>query len=307
MEIQAHRRRRSWQQLVGPPCMVLAALSVGISHVTLATAATTPDQPVGMVDQPCPPPLELPSSAHDLLVELFMDPRTLTSADFERLMKDTQFAEFNRENQSRSRQDWAGLCRFRSQNDSAAAAAERPRVVFMGDSITENWKIGDPELFEHGVLNRGISGQTTPQMLVRFRSDVIALKPRAVHILAGTNDIAGNTGPNRPQDFKNNVMSMAELARAHGIRVVLASIPPAAGFSWRPQLHPATQIQELNRWLRDYASRNGFDYIDYYSVLVGANGEFKPALSNDGVHPNREGYRLMRKQVARKIGVSEPR
>jgi len=260
-----------------------------------------------MVEHPCPPPLELPGSARDLLVELFMDPRTLTSADFERLMKDPQFAQFNRENQTRSRQDWAGLCRFRSQDDSAAAAAERPRVVFMGDSITENWTMGDPELFEHGVVNRGISGQTTPQMLVRFRNDVIALKPRIVHILAGTNDIAGNTGPASPQDFKNNVMSMAELARAHGIRVVLGSIPPAAAFNWRPQLHPALQIQELNRWLRDYASRNGFDYIDYYSVLAGPNGEFKPELSNDGVHPNRDGYRLMRKQVARKIGVSEPR
>jgi lysophospholipase L1-like esterase len=258
-----------------------------------------------MVEQPCPPPLELPSSARDLLVELFMDPRKLTTADLERLLKDTQFAQFNRENQSRSRQDWARLCRFRSENDSAAAAPERPRVVFMGDSITENWKMGDPELFEHGVLNRGISGQTTPQMLVRFRSDVIALKPRMVHILAGTNDLAGNTGPNRPQDFKDNIMSMAELARAHGIRVVLASIPPAASFNWRPQLHPASQIQELNRWLRDYASRNGFDYIDYYSVLAAPDGDFKPGLSNDGVHPNREGYRLMRKQAARKLGVSE--
>jgi lysophospholipase L1-like esterase len=260
-----------------------------------------------MVEQPCPPPLEMPGSARDLLVKLFMEPRTLTSSDFEQLMKDTQFAQFNRENQSRSRQDWAGLCRFRAEDDSAVAAAERPRVVFMGDSITENWKMGDPEMFEHGVLNRGISGQTTPQMLVRFRNDVIALKPRIVHILAGTNDIAGNTGPSRPQDFKDNIMSMSELARAHGIRVVLASIPPAAGFNWRPQVHPVAQIQELNRWLREYASRNGFDYVDYYSVLVGPNGEFRSELSNDGVHPNREGYRLMRKQIARKIGVRESR
>jgi lysophospholipase L1-like esterase len=236
-----------------------------------------------------------------------MDPRRLTSADFDRLMKDTQFTEFSRENQSRSRQDWAGLCRFRSANDSAVAAAERPRVVFMGDSITENWGMGDPELFEHGVLDRGISGQTTPQMLVRFRGDVIALKPRMVHILAGTNDLAGNTGPNRPQDFKDNIMSMAELARAHGIRVILASIPPAASFNWRPQLRPVSQILDLNRWLREYAARNGFDYIDYYSVLAGPNGEFKPELSNDGVHPNRDGYRLMRKRVARRIGVDEPR
>lgn len=284
-------------------CCATLVLSVSVAQD--APSPPSSAQPVGMVEQPCPAPIELPSSARELLVELFMEPRRLTGADFERLMKDSQFAEFNRENQLRSRQDWAGLCRFRAQNDSAAAAAERPRVVFMGDSITENWKMGDPGLFEHGVLNRGISGQTTPQMLVRFREDVIALKPRMVHILAGTNDVAGNTGPNRPQDFKDNIMSMAELARAHGIRVILASIPPAAGFNWRPQIHPVGQIQELNHWLRDYASRSGFDYIDYYSVLVGPNGEFKSELSNDGVHPNKEGYRLMRKLVARKIGVGE--
>ena len=296
---------------VMPIVTVVTVLWATLSSASFAqnpgTSPHPPGQTVGMVEHPCPPTLEMPSSAHDLLVELFMNPHTLTSADFDRLMKDPQFAEFNRESQSRSQHDWPGLCRFRSENDSAATAAERPRVVFMGDSITENWKLGDPGLFEQGILNRGISGQTTPQMLVRLRSDVIALKPRIVHILAGTNDVAGNTGPNRPQDFKDNIMTMAELARAHGIRVVLASIPPAASFNWRPQLHPAGQIQELNRWLRDYASRNKFDYVDYYSVLVGPNGGFKPELSNDGVHPNREGYRLMRKQVAQKIGLTEPR
>jgi lysophospholipase L1-like esterase len=282
-------------------------LTSSVSFAEDAGNSHSSEEPVGMVEQPCPPPLEVPGSVRNLLVELFMEPRTLTSADFERLMKDPQFSKLNRENQSRSRQDWAGLCRFRSANDSAAATAERPRVVFMGDSITENWGMGDPELFGHQVLNRGISGQTTPQMLVRFRSDVIALKPRFVHILAGTNDLAGNTGPNRPQDFKDNIMSMAELARAHGIHVILASIPPVASFNWRPQLHPVSRAQELNRWLREYASRNGFDYIDYYSVLAGPHGEFKSELSNDGVHPNRDGYRLMRKLVARKIGVGEPR
>ena len=289
---------------------LVAAWAILVSSVSVGqnagpSAAST--QPLAMVEQPCPPPLELPTSARKLLVDLFIDPRTLTSTDIDRLTKDAQFAEFNRENQTRARQDWAGLCRFRAANDSAAAAAERPTVVFMGDSITENWGVGDPELFEHGVLNRGISGQTTPQMLVRFRSDVIALKPRTVHILAGTNDVAGNTGPTRPQDFKNNIMSMGELARAHGIRVILASIPPTASFNWRPQLRPAPQIQDLNQWLREYASRNGFDYIDYYPVLAGPNGEFKPELSNDGVHPNREGYRLMRKLVEQKIAGGKSR
>ncbi len=282
-------------------------LAASVAFAQDAGSLRTPEQPVGMVEQPCPPTLSPPPSVRNLLIELFIDPRKLTSADFDRLMKDREFAEFNQASQLRARQDWAGLCRFRSANDSAATAPERPRVVFMGDSITENWGMGDPELFEHGVLNRGISGQTTPQMLMRFQGDVIALKPRTVHILAGTNDVAGNTGPNRPQDFKDNIMSMAELARAHGIHVILGSIPPAASFNWRPQLKPVPRIRELNQWLREYASQNRFDYVDYYSVLAGPSGEFKPELSNDGVHPNRTGYRLMRKLVEQKISSGKPR
>jgi len=282
-----------------------AILAASVASAQDAGSPRPPDPPAGMVEQPCLPTLMPPASVRSLLIELFIDPRKLTSADFDRLMKDREFAEFNQASQLRARQDWAGSCRFRSANDSAAGAS--PRVVFMGDSITENWGMADPGLFEHGALNRGISGQTTPQMLVRFRSDVIALEPRIVHILAGTNDVAGNTGPNRPQDFKNNIMSMAELARAHGMHVILGSIPPAASFNWRPQLKPVPRIRELNQWLREYASRNGLDYVDYYSVLAGPNGELKPELSNDGVHPNRSGYRLMRKLVEQKISSGKPR
>jgi lysophospholipase L1-like esterase len=292
------------------PSPWLARLAILVSSTALAQGgggSNASAQPIGMVERPCPPAIAMPAPVRNLLVELFIEPRKLTNADFDRLTQDAQFAEFNRENLSRTRQDWAGLCRFRSANDSAAAAPERPRVVFMGDSITENWGMGDPNLFAHGVVNRGISGQTTPQMLVRFRSDVIALEPRIVHILAGTNDVAGNTGPSRAQDFENNIMSMAELARAHGIRVILASIPPAAGFNWRPQVRPVSRIRELNRWLREYASQNGFDYVDYYSVLAGPGGELKAELSNDGVHPNRDGYRLMRKLVEQKIAAGDPR
>ena len=259
------------------------------------------EQPVGMVAEPCPPPLALPPGAHDLLVELFVEPRRLTGADLERLNRNPQFLEFIKTNRERAAQDWAGLCHYRAANMSASAAAVAPRVVFMGDSITENWALADPHMFERGILNRGISGQTTPQMLVRFREDVIALRPRVVHILAGTNDVAGNTGPSRPQDFKNNIMSMVELARAHGIHVVLGSVPPTATFNWRPQVHPVPQIRELNQWLRDYAAHNGCEFIDYYTALVGAAGEFKPELGNDGVHPNRDGYRIMRALVEKHL------
>ncbi len=260
-----------------------------------------PGPPLAMVEEPCPPPLAPPPAIHDLLVELFVEPRKLTGADLERLTKNPQFVEFSNASRLRAAGDWAGLCRYRAANEIAAAQAVPPRVVFMGDSITENWGLADPKLFERGVLNRGISGQTTPQMLVRFREDVIALKPKVVHILAGTNDVAGNTGPNRPQDFKNNISSMVELARAHGIHVILASIPPTAKFNWRPELNPVPQIRELNEWLRDYAAHTGCDFIDYYPTLAGTMGELRPDLGNDGVHPNRDGYRLMRALVEKHL------
>ena len=171
----------------------------------------------------------------------------------------------------------------------------------MGDSITENWNLADPRLFDRGVLNRGISGQTSEQMLVRFPSDVVALKPRIVLILAGTNDIAGNTGPTSPEYFKNDIMAMIAIARANAIEPVLCSIPPTAAFSWRPQVKPKPWIKQLNAWLRIYASDNHLRYIDYYSLLAGPSGEFRADLSNDGVHPNRSGYSLMRALVQKEI------
>jgi lysophospholipase L1-like esterase len=171
----------------------------------------------------------------------------------------------------------------------------------MGDSITENWALADPQFFARGIVNRGISGQTTPQMLVRFRADVIDLKPQVVHIMAGTNDVAGNTGPTTAQDVKNNIVSMVELARANAIRVVLGSIPPAAAFKWRPEVDPVPQIDALNTWLREYAAQNRLEYIDYHAALAGPSGELRAELGNDGVHPNRDGYRIMRTLLEQKI------
>ena len=257
--------------------------------------------PVGIVEQPCPPTGTLSAGTRDLLDDLFMKPRRLVPADFERLMKDPGFGSFVEANRKLGLQDWPGLCRYRASNADLRARGESSRIVFIGDSITENWALADPRFFERGVVNRGIGGQTTPQMLLRFRADVIALKPQAVHIMAGTNDVAGNTGPTTEQDVKNNVISMAELARANGIRVVLASIPPAATFNWRPQLDPVPQINALNAWLREYATQNRFEYIDYHAALAGSSGELKAELGNDGVHPNRDGYRIMRKLVEEKL------
>jgi lysophospholipase L1-like esterase len=263
--------------------------------------------PVGIVSEPCPPPATLTPAARELLVDVFIEPRRLTPADFERLGKNADLNRYNEANRRLALQDWPGLCRFRAANAGVLKAAQPPRVVFMGDSITENWALADPQLFERGIVNRGISGQTTPQMLLRFRADVLALKPQVVHILAGTNDVAGNTGPTTAQDFENNIESMVTLARQQGIRVVLGSIPPAKAFFWRPGIDPVPQINALDAWLRAYAAQNGVAYVDYYAALAGSNGELKADLSNDGVHPNREGYRLMRALAEAAIASSNTR
>jgi lysophospholipase L1-like esterase len=287
------------------PCLIaLIALSSAPSSLAQEVKGdATPEAQVGIVQQPCASPLALPPNVRELLVELFIEPRKLANADLERLLSNDQFKVFLNESNKRAAQDWPGLCRYRAANQAVLSGSAPRRLVFMGDSITENWELADPGFFQNGFLNRGISGQTTPQMLVRFRSDVIALGPEAVHIVAGTNDVAGNTGPTRAQDYKDNMMSMAELARAHGIRVILGSIPPAATFNWRPKLAPAPRIRELNAWIRDYADRNGFDYIDYHAELVGADGELSAALGNDGVHPNRAGYRVMRGLLEEKLAT----
>lgn len=280
------------------PCAALVVMS---GHAQDLGGQQSGNQPVGMVQQPCPPALELPAAARDLLTELFLEPRKLTPADFDRLTNNPQFRQFSEANRLRAANDWAGLCRYRAANASASSASPGPIVVFMGDSITENWAIDDPAFFDHGIVGRGISGQTTAQMLVRFQSDVIALRPRTVHILGGTNDIAGNTGPTSAQDYENNMMSMVEIARAHQIRVILGSIPPTAGFNWRPEVDPKPWIRQLNAWLRAYAARSQVEFIDYYSILAGPSGELRADLSNDGVHPNRSGYRLMRARVEKEI------
>jgi lysophospholipase L1-like esterase len=188
--------------------------------------------------------------------------------------------------------DWAQLCRY--HRDNAALRGQPVSVVFMGDSITDGWIQGDPDFFKEGRVDRGIGGQTTPQMLVRFREDVIALKPKAVHIMAGTNDIAGNTGAATMETVLGNIQGMAELARANGIKVILASVPPAASFPWSPDKRPAPQIAAMNAWIKRYAEAQGFTYVDYHPVLASADGAMKPGLATDGVHPTPAGYAAMR-------------
>jgi lysophospholipase L1-like esterase len=190
--------------------------------------------------------------------------------------------------------DWAWLGRYRADNEKLLASGARVDVVFLGDSITQGWVDADPDFFARGNVGRGISAQTTPQLLVRMHADVVALKPRVVHIMAGTNDIAHNTGPMSAQDSKNNVMAMCEIARAHKIRVVLGSVPPASKYWWKPEAKPKEEAGELNAWLRGYAKEIGAKYADYASAFADAQGNVKLELARDEVHPTREGYAIMR-------------
>jgi lysophospholipase L1-like esterase len=192
-------------------------------------------------------------------------------------------------------QDWPYLNRYQTENDklSPLKLGEK-RIVFMGDSITELWSVVHPSFFsEKSYINRGIGGQTSPQMLVRFRADVIALKPSVVVLLAGANDIAQNTGPSTLEMIANNIISMVELAKANHIKVILCSILPAIDFPWRKGLQPAEKIVTLNKMILEYADANDILYLDYYSVMVDEQKGFKSMYSEDGVHPNKAGYEVM--------------
>lgn len=192
-------------------------------------------------------------------------------------------------------QDWPGFYRYRSDNEKVGLPAPGVhRVVFMGNSITDGWSNARPDFFAgKPYVNRGISGQTTPQMLVRFRADVIKLKPAVVVILAGTNDIAGNTGPVTLEMIEDNIISMAQLAKANGIKVVLCSVLPVLDYPWKPGLEPADKIIALNALLKSDAEKLGLFYVDYFSAMVDSQKGLKAEYSGDGVHPNDAGYNVM--------------
>jgi len=191
--------------------------------------------------------------------------------------------------------DWPNLARYRDANRSLPpASASEPRVVFMGDSITELWDRDSGKFFaSKGYIGRGIGGQTTPQMLIRFQQDVVALNPKVVVINAGTNDIAGNTGPSTLEMIEDNLTSMTQIAAAKGIRVVLASVTPAYDYPWKRGMEPAEKVVALNSWMKDYCAKAGCVYADYFTPMSDEKHGMKEGLSRDGIHPTPAGYAIM--------------
>lgn len=196
---------------------------------------------------------------------------------------------------SSNAQDWPNLQRYQKENEALPVLQpDEKRVVFMGNSITEGWAHLHPEFFkDNNYVNRGIGGQTTPQMLIRFRQDVIHLGPAAVVILAGVNDIAENTGPSTLYMTFDNIVSMTELAKANNIKVILCSLLPAYDFPWRPGLEPAEKVMQLNTMLKDYAMENNITYVDYFTPMANNANGLKEELGDDGIHPNLQGYLIM--------------
>jgi len=198
----------------------------------------------------------------------------------------------------RSKIDYGNFAIYDQLNKEVIIDKNEGRIVFIGNSITQGWKNFMPEMFDNQTfINRGISGQTSTEMLVRFRTDVINLKPKVVVILAGTNDIAGNTLFRGLEIVAGNISSMAELASQNNIKVILCSVLPAADFPWRKGKNPDIKIPLLNRLIKDYAQKKGFYYLDYYNLMNDGNNGLKKDYGNDGVHPNMNGYKLMQKMV----------
>ena len=201
-------------------------------------------------------------------------------------------------NQKLMEQDWPDLKHYRKANQKITENKDWPEVVFMGNSITEAWANTRPDFFEkNNYLGRGIGGQTTPQMLIRFTPDVLDLRPKVVVILAGTNDIAGNTGSSSVKMISDNIKAMSLLAEQKDIRVILCSVLPVYKYPWHPEVEPVSKIKELNSWLKNYAKENDHIYLDYFSMLSDEKKGMKEIYAEDGVHPNARAYELMEPRV----------
>ena len=231
--------------------------------------------------------------------------------DFNQFLKKTIFTSWvlllSFSSEIATAQHGSNLKRFKKENSQLTMPEPNEhRVVFMGNSITESWSSIHPEFFfNKPYINRGIGGQTTPQMLSRFRQDVIDLKPAVVVILAGINDIAENMGPIPLEKVVYNIVSMAQLAKANDIEVILCSVLPAYDFPWRPGLEPANKVMELNRQIEAYACDNNIVYVDYFTAMVNAINGLKKELGSDGIHPNKAGYLIMEPLVEKAIAKTK--
>lgn len=270
-----------------------AALALTTAWSGAAWAQTAPEAPtpkVGVLSQPCSAVEPIPAEAVAFVIATMKakaagQPLPVPSPE--------GLARYEAWTVRQLQQDFANHCKYQAANAALAPASDH-RVVLFGDSITELWGTQDPSFFQNDVINRGISGQTTAQMVVRFRNDVINLHPRVVHILAGANDVAGNTGVTSLDWIEANIRSMVDMAKVNGIRVVLGSELPAAKFGWRPAIQPVESLLELNRRLSRLAAEEGVEFVDYYAALDDGQHGLPAKLSDDGVHPNVAGYAIMR-------------
>ncbi len=289
------RRLWSWRRLLFQVAGTVAGLALAPVPVMAQSSSSR------AIDEraSCPPPLEMePLAALRDRMLVPGEPFSLKSISPETMQ---QIGVFMKDAAERQKADWPNLCRFAAKNAEVVARGVRPDVVFMGDSITEYWEHADPAMFGPRTVDRGIGGQTTPQMVLRMYPDVIALRPRVVHIMAGTNDISGNTGPESDRTIVDNIRAMIVLAKANGIRVVLGAITPSAGFVSRPGQNPSVRIVRVNRLLEEVAKAERVAFVDYHSPLSDAAGGMRAGLANDGLHPNRKGYAIMKPLTERAI------
>ena len=203
--------------------------------------------------------------------------------------------------------DWADLCFFRTENDALIRRGVQPHVVFLGDSITHYWDRFEPQFYTEGLLNRGLAGQASPQVLLRLQPDALTLKPRMIHLMVGLNDIVGIRGWSRPDDYRNNIESIVTLAKAGGVTVIIGAIPPAKNDGWATGVHPVARIREMNDWLRAIAQRDGLVFADYWAAMAAPDGTMRRELADDGVHPNAAGYAVMTPIAQAAIAEAERR
>lgn len=271
-----------------------------LALVSLPVAAAEPARRVGVVADPCAALPPMPTVVADYMMRAKV---ALAAGDPLPPRSEDGMSIYVRWQQDLLLGDFAGLCRYAAANRTLSPATSG-RIVFIGDSITEAWLAGQPDFFAGDRVDRGISGQTTTQMLARFRADVIDLKPRVVHIMGGTNDIAGNIGATSLDRIEANIRSMVDLAEAHGIAVVIGSVLPARQFNWRPDIAPVEPIAALNARLRALAAERNLVFADYYTALDDGEHGLAKRHAEDGVHPTAAGYAVMRPIAERALAAA---